>query len=95
MTPDARIALAGESATIRGFKAFFDLSEVANANALRMHIDWGEETGISETKDTPSLRVDVYTLDGVCVRRQVARSEACEGLPKGIYIIGKQKVIVK
>ena len=95
VTPDARIALAGESATIRGFKAFFDLSEVANANALRMHIDWGEETGISETKDTPSLRVDVYTLDGVCVRRQVARSEACEGLPKGIYIIGKQKVIVK
>ena len=40
-------------------------------------------------------KVDVYSIDGVLIRRNVARANATNGLAKGIYIVGKQKVLVK
>mgnify|MGYP006897747545 FL=1 len=40
-------------------------------------------------------KVDVYSIDGVLIRRNVARAGATNGLAKGIYIVGKQKVLVK
>ena len=40
-------------------------------------------------------KVDVYSIDGVLLRRNVARANATNGLAKGIYIVGKQKVLVK
>ena len=40
-------------------------------------------------------KVDVYSIDGVLIRRNVARAGATDGLAKGIYIVGKQKVLVK
>lgn len=43
----------------------------------------------------PDEKVDVYTIDGVLVKRNVLRSAATEGLTKGIYIVGKDKVLVK
>ena len=38
---------------------------------------------------------DVYTLSGRLVRRSVAVSSALQGLPRGLYIIGGRKVMVK
>ena len=40
-------------------------------------------------------KVDVYSTDGVLIRRNVARGSATDGLAKGIYIVGKEKVLVK
>ena len=40
-------------------------------------------------------KVDVYSIDGVLIRRNVARANATNGLAKGIYIVGKKKVLVK
>lgn len=40
-------------------------------------------------------KVNVYTIDGVLVKRNVARGTATNGLAKGIYIVGKDKVLVK
>ena len=40
-------------------------------------------------------KVDVYSIDGVLIRRNVARAGATNGLAKGIYIVGKKKVLVK
>ena len=39
--------------------------------------------------------VDVYTTDGVLVRKNVKVAEATKGLKKGVYIVGKNKVLVK
>ena len=39
--------------------------------------------------------VDVYTVDGALVKRNVKASDAKKGLKKGLYIIGKEKVLVK
>ncbi len=39
--------------------------------------------------------VDVYDLSGVKVRSQVPASEATAGLPRGFYIAGNRKVIVR
>lgn len=39
--------------------------------------------------------VDVYTVDGVLLKRNVKAAEATQNLPKGIYIVGKKKVLVK
>lgn len=37
--------------------------------------------------------VDVYTLGGVMVRQQVTKDAALEGLRKGVYIVGGEKVV--
>ena len=42
-----------------------------------------------------STTVDVYTVDGALVKRNVKASDAKKGLKKGLYIIGKEKVLVK
>lgn len=39
--------------------------------------------------------VSVYSVDGVLVRSNVKRENATNGLAKGIYIVGKEKVLVK
>ena len=40
-------------------------------------------------------KVNVYTVDGVLVKRNVARKNATDGLKSGIYIVGKDKILVK
>lgn len=49
---------------------------------------------VVKTVDDTKL-VNVYTIDGVLVRKNVKPSEATTGLAKGIYIVGKTKQIVK
>ena len=38
-------------------------------------------------------KVNVYSIDGVLIRRNVARAGATDGLVKGIYIVGNKKTI--
>lgn len=38
--------------------------------------------------------VDVYTIMGVKLRSMVVRKDATNGLPKGLYFVGRQKVMV-
>ena len=56
----------------------------------------GMLNGINETViEDPKEIVDVYSTDGVLIRRNVARANATDDLAKGIYIVGKEKVLVK
>lgn len=57
----------------------------------------GTATGIDEVGiDAADAAVtDVYTLSGIKIRSGVPVSEALNGLKKGIYIVGKEKKVVK
>lgn len=62
----------------------------------KVYLTNSDDPTLSETEilyDT-ERKVDVYTLTGMCVRRNVKISEASAGLPNGMYIIGNKKTIV-
>ena len=69
-------------------------------NKFRLVIDdltWTTYAAVPSAVDnidaTPN-QVDVYTLDGRCIRRAVPAGEAANGLQNGIYLIGNRKVVV-
>ena len=54
-----------------------------------------ETTAVGEMILSDEAPVDVYTLSGQLVRRAADRRRAVEGLPSGIYVVGREKVVVK
>ncbi|MFT3753806.1 MAG: pectate lyase [Paludibacter sp.] len=76
----------------------FTFSIAGNQTVLYIVLSTKTTTG-SRTQtilaDQPNMPVNVYTIDGRRVRNNVAKNEALIGLANGIYIINKQKVLVK
>lgn len=57
--------------------------------------DVDDPNGIDEIlQDLPEY-VNVYGINGTLVRRNVKSSEALHGLPKGIYLVGSHKIIIR
>ena len=52
------------------------------------------ETGIGSTVAVEGMKVNVYSVTGVAVRRNVDVSTAFEGLGKGVYILNGKKFVV-
>ena len=50
---------------------------------------------LSAKADDPDKLVDVYTILGTKAKSQVRKSQALEGLPRGIYIVDGKKVTKK
>ena len=46
-------------------------------------------------KDNNESLVDVFTLSGICLKRNVDVQEAVQGLDKGIYLVGNRKIVVR
>ena len=70
---------------------------VVNNVYVTNNTDASEEvTGLIDVMRENSVDdiVDVYSLSAKLIKSQVRRAEASSGLANGIYIIGKQKVIV-
>ena len=58
--------------------------------------DYGQPTEIEDVASSSVNRlVDVYTIGGVLVRRQVSYMQSTYGLEPGIYIIGGEVTVVK
>jgi len=55
----------------------------------------GNITSINTEKYTENPIVDVYSIMGIKIRSKVERSQATMGLASGIYIIDRQKVIIR
>ena len=83
-------------------KALFDAnnqvdpySESKPVIAYSFDYEGGETTGIEELENiAPAVRqaqMNVYTLNGQVVRK----GQSTVGLPKGIYIVGGKKLIIK
>ena len=60
-------------------------------------VEVGTTTGVRDINiDSQATGpVDVYNMNGQLLRHNVERSEATQGLPSGIYIVGGKKVIVR
>ncbi len=54
----------------------------------------GASTGIRDVSSTTNHSHDIYTIDGRLVVRQ-GTAHDLESLPKGVYIIGNKKIILK
>lgn len=87
---DATYTWTGESETVT-----FTIAGTSNTNFIGISLA-DSTVGIDGvTADAANAPVDVYSIDGRLLRSGVARSQAANGLPAGLYIIGGQKVIVK
>lgn len=87
--------------SLKGFRAYINVngtSEAAGANRLMINLD-GEVTGIEDVLGEEAAEADklvnVVSLDGMTVKAGVKKSEALDGLQKGIYIVDGKKYVVK
>ena len=71
-----------------------EIPECESEGDFSMVLD-GDITGVENVQIVKNVSNDVYTISGVKVRSNVKTSSATKGLPKGIYIVGGNKVIVK
>lgn len=82
---DTRTALNGTYAEVGSMvnllKALLDLIQAFN-----------QETTAIATAPTQAAKLDVYTMNGLCVRRQATLQEAARQLPAGLYIANGKKI---
>ena len=54
-----------------------------------------DDTDAIQAIETVPALVDVYGINGVCLRQQVEAKHALQGLSRGVYIVDGKKCIVK
>lgn len=79
------------SGTIKPFRTAIKSTSATTQNSFALKLD-GTVTGILNLEN-PNAKVDVYTVSGVCVRKNVPAASALNGLSRGVYIVGGQKVV--
>ena len=80
--------------TINSYRAYLTVPAEAGINYLVLQLPDDNVTGI-ETAMEADNEVDVYSISGVLIRSKVKKSEALNGLDKGIYIVNGIKQAVK
>lgn len=80
-----------------GWNAFKDIREEADdyEEDLSWYDDGAASIGGVSVGKPAATSVDVFTLQGVCVKRNVAPGSWADGLAKGVYIVGGEKCIVR
>ena len=73
-------------------KAYLALTTTVAKNVRGFGLEGDGTTGIGQVENGEAL-VNVYTIDGTIVRKQVKESQALNGLKKGIYIVNGKKLI--
>lgn len=81
-------------------KTGYDYNEydvIVDLNKSRIAVSQGAiETTVQGIQDLfGDNLVNVYNMQGVMLRHNVAQNEATQGLPNGIYIVGNKKVLVR
>ena len=88
----------GTHVHINGMSGCLDLDKVKSqegATDVVISVD-GIINEINEINAAAAkVHVNVYTVDGTPVKKNVSPAEAVRNLSKGIYIVGKKKVLVK
>ena len=98
---DNTFYLADESSDIllKGFRAYIELEENITGletNKINIKLKDGHTPvgGIlhDQTGDT-GKNVDVYDLNGIKIKSNVPKIQSLDGLPQGIYIVDRKKII--
>ena len=77
---------------MKAFRACISAPAASGVMPSSMRIVVGGLTGIDHVGTPADTPVDVYTTDGRQLRRGISLSNALNGLPHGIYIVGGKKV---
>ena len=85
---------ANGTETMKAFRAIFVSTAVAPAKAMFFSIrgNGGETTGIEDVKTLAGKTFDVYSIDGMLVRKNATN---LNGLAKGVYVVNGKKYIAK
>lgn len=75
---------------MQAFRAYIDAPASSPANVMRIMV--GSTTDIRQALADGSRLVDVYSLQGILLRKGVESSKALNGLPAGVYVVGGKKV---
>ena len=72
-----------------GRRAYLNGRTASGVTGERVYFSYDPTTGIADINEDSSNAslVDVATISGIVIRRKVARENALEGLPAGIYLI--------
>lgn len=85
---------ANGTETMKAFRAIFVSTAAAPAKAMFFSIrgNSGETTGIENVKTLAGKTFDVYSIDGMLVRKNATN---LNGLAKGVYVVNGKKYIAK
>lgn len=85
---------ANGTETMKAFRAIFVSTAAAPAKAMFFSIrgNSGETTGIEDVKTLAGKTFDVYSIDGMLVRKNAT---SLSGLAKGVYVVNGKKYIAK
>ena len=96
---DSKLAITSATSTsIAGRGGYINPNMVVNEEgAADLIVDMKDlMTGIHQVAMTKSTdQVNVYTIDGKLLKKNVKATEAEKNLNKGIYIVGKKKIAIK
>ena len=96
---DSVISIGDAETPIIGQRGYIDASKIVNdgeqTTDFELNIKGDIVNGITIVPAAATGRVNVYTTDGVLVKKNVKAANAKDGLKKGVYIIGRDKVLVK
>lgn len=85
---------ANGTETMKAFRAIFVSTAAASAKTMFFSIrgNSGETTGIEDVKTLAGKTFDVYSIDGMLVRKNAT---SLSGLAKGVYVVNGKKYIAK
>lgn len=89
-----RFYSANGTETMKAFRAIFVSTAAAAAKTMFFSIrgNSGETTGIEDVKTLAGKTFDVYSIDGMLVRKNAT---SLSGLAKGVYVVNGKKYIAK
>jgi len=76
--------------TFKGYRAYFSAHPGVDVKQILLSFEDAEALGIDVMK-LQQKPVDVYTVSGLLIRRNAT---TLDGLPRGLYIVGKKKVVI-
>ncbi len=86
-------AFVSDLRDVRPFEAYLYNEQLTRMRYLS--INGGMATGIDRILKEENKLVDVYTLQGVMVKRQIPVETLAQELPGGIYIVNGKKMVIR